>query len=117
MGSQDKKMAFDEKPLILNDRLDSVIARQFIQDDIVTTKLLTMSRWSLDQSSKTKILFCKLMKINVIEGLETVKYTQHKIHKAENRDGTTVFKGSLSFWLNFFRDNNFNLLNTGEFDN
>ena len=57
------------------------------------------------------------MKINVIAGLEMVKYTQRKIHKAGNRDGITIFKENLSLRLNFVRDDNFNLLNTGEFDN
>ena len=57
------------------------------------------------------------MKINVIAGLEMVKYTQHKIHKVGNRDEIMIFKGNLSLWLNSLRDDNFNLLNLSEFDN
>ena len=57
------------------------------------------------------------MKINIITGLEMVKYTQHIIHKAGNQDGITIFKENLSLQLNFVRDDNFNLLNTDEFDN
>ena len=57
-------MAFKEKPLTLNDQLDSVVALRLTH---------TMSTISSDQSGKTKILFCKLTKINVIAGLEMVK--------------------------------------------
>ena len=63
-------MAFNEKPLALNDELDSVVVRQ---DDTVATKLFTMSIDELGLKGETKILFCKLMKINVIAGLEMVK--------------------------------------------
>ena len=67
-------MAFNEKPLTLNDWLDSVDARQFIQDHTYCRNKIIHNehRWAPDRSGKTKILFLKLMKINVIVGLEMV---------------------------------------------
>ena len=43
MGSRDEKMAFNERPLTLDDQVDNVVARQFIQDDTVATKSFTRS--------------------------------------------------------------------------
>ena len=72
---------------------------------------------SSDRSGKTKILFVNTNEDKCNCRLEMVKYTQHKIHKVGNRDGITIFKGNLSLRLNYLWDDNFNLLNIGEFNN
>ena len=41
-------MAFNEKPLTLNDQLDSVVALRLTKDDTVATKSFTMSTISSD---------------------------------------------------------------------
>jgi len=45
-GSRDGKMAFNEKPLTLNNQLDSFIARRSIQDDTIKKKY---SQWAQDE--------------------------------------------------------------------
>ena len=57
MGSRDGKMAFNEKPLTLNDQLDSVVALRLTQDDTVATKSFTMSIDELKSKGKTKFCF------------------------------------------------------------
>ena len=57
MGSRDGKMAFNEKPLTLNDQLDSVVALWFTQNDTVVTKSFTKSIDELGSKGETKICF------------------------------------------------------------
>ena len=74
VGSQDGRMAFNEKPLSLNDQPDSFVSRRLTQDDTIEKKIIhNEHRWAQIEAVKTKILFCKLTKINVIAGLEMVK--------------------------------------------
>ena len=47
-GSRDGKMTFNEKPLTLNDQLDSFVARRLTQDDTIAKKLFTMSTDELE---------------------------------------------------------------------
>ena len=48
MGIRDGKMAFNEKPLTLNDQLYIVVALRLTQDDTVATKSFTMSTDELE---------------------------------------------------------------------
>ena len=86
----------------MNDQLDSVVARQLPQDDTVAKIVYNEHRWAPDRSGKTKILFVNTNEDNVIGGWKWWSKHNTNLHKAWNRNGTTIFKGNVSFQLNLF---------------